>query len=622
MLSFFFVVILLFLFRFCVFTSVHFIITKQLPFIVMRERNDLCKILSLNVRGIRDVAKRRGIFSYLKDEKAAFYFLQETYSEKEDETVWKKEWGGDIIFSHVSNRSRGVCILIDPSENIKSEHSFKDSNGRIVLTTIEFNGFKLSLCNIYAHNNLTEQIVFIQELNGFLMDKSEITSLIVGGDWNCTLAKMDKSGGSKWKAMNSRNGILMMMEMFDLIDVQRKCHPNLQKFSYFSKALGVRSRIDYFLITENLKTYVKTSDIRPSIAPDHSMILLVLSLPEPSPRGPGFWKFNIVLLEDDEYKEMIRELYPSPRKKHSSTQDKQLFWELTKMEIRTATISFSKGRAKTTDTGENEIKRLLAELDSIICNSDNLQGIEVELKNYDNFKRELEGIYDRRVVQRCFDQSAEQGERPTKYFFNLERKIYNKKVISKLETENGTPITGKDQILTEIEHYYQNLYSSESMATLSEFHQFTRNIEIPKLTEENRTELEGPFTLECKEALASFRNGKSPGEDGFTVEFYTEFFDILGIDLVESLKSAYEKGHLSISQRRGVITLLPKEGSPLIELKNWRPITLLNVDYKIASKAIARRIEPMLPRLIHGDQTGFIKGRYIGENIRLINDLM
>ena len=98
--------------------------------------------------------------------------------------VWKKEWGGDIIFSHGSNRSRGVCILIDPSENIKSEHSFNDSNGQIGLTTIEFNGFKLSLCNICAPNNLKEQITFMQELNGFLIDKSEITSLIVGGDWN------------------------------------------------------------------------------------------------------------------------------------------------------------------------------------------------------------------------------------------------------------------------------------------------------------------------------------------------------------------------------------------------------------------------------------------------------
>ena len=49
---------------------------------------------------------------------------------------------------------------------------------------------------------------------------------------------------------------------------------------------------------------------------------------------------------------------------------------------------------------------------------------------------------------------------------------------------------------------------------------------------------------------------------------------------------------------------------------------LLNVDFKIAAKAIAKRLEPILGPLIHPDQTGFVKGRYIGENIRLINDVM
>ena len=78
----------------------------------------------------------------------------------------------------------------------------------------------------------------------------------------------------------------------------------------------------------------------------------------------------------------------------------------------------------------------------------------------------------------------------------------------------------------------------------------------------------------------------------------------------------------AISQHRGVITLIPKEEASLLELKNWRPVTLLNVDCKIASKAIAKRIEPILPLLIHADQTGFVKGRYIGENIRLITDGM
>jgi hypothetical protein len=75
-------------------------------------------------------------------------------------------------------------------------------------------------------------------------------------------------------------------------------------------------------------------------------------------------------------------------------------------------------------------------------------------------------------------------------------------------------------------------------------------------------------------------------------------------------------------QRRGVITLIPKEGKDNHELKNWRPITLLNVDYKIASKIIANRLKTILNSVISCDQTGFLPNRYIGENIRLILDII
>ena len=78
-----------------------------------------------------------------------------------------------------------------------------------------------------------------------------------------------------------------------------------------------------------------------------------------------------------------------------------------------------------------------------------------------------------------------------------------------------------------------------------------------------------------------------------------------------------------ISQRRGVICLIPKDDSDLTELSNWRPLTLrLNVDYKILAKSIGQRIESKLSLLIHSDKTGFIKGRFIGQNVWLLNDMM
>ena len=127
---------------------------------------------------------------------------------------------------------------------------------------------------------------------------------------------------------------------------------------------------------------------------------------------------------------------------------------------------------------------------------------------------------------------------------------------------------------------------------------------------------------ELKDALASFADKKSPGEDGLTKEFYQTFFDLIGKDLLNSYNASFHKGSLSITQKRGSITLIPKGDVNLTNLKNWRPISLLNVDYKLLSKLLAKRMEQILPKLIHTNQTGFISGRYIGQNIRLLSDIM
>jgi len=83
-------------------------------------------------------------------------------------------------------------------------------------------------------------------------------------------------------------------------------------------------------------------------------------------------------------------------------------------------------------------------------------------------------------------------------------------------------------------------------------------------------------------------------------------------------------GSLSISQHQGIISLIPKKKKKKNTryLKNWRPVSLLNIDYKIATKTIARRVEKVLPNIIHPCQLGYVKGRFIRESIRLIADIM
>jgi len=97
---------------------------------------------------------------------------------------------------------------------------------------------------------------------------------------------------------------------------------------------------------------------------------------------------------------------------------------------------------------------------------------------------------------------------------------------------------------------------------------------------------------------------------------------LIGKDLLNSYNDSFHKGSLSITQKRGSITLIPEGDVNLTNLKNWRPISLLNVDYKLLSKALAKRMKLLLPKLIHTNQTGFISGRYRGQNIRLLSDIM
>ena len=190
---------------------------------------------------------------------------------------------------------------------------------------------ELSLCNIYAPNDHDDRLRFIEELNNYLIEKSELTTLIIGVDWNCTVTKKDKKGGLPWRPTGFRNLSSTTMDIFDLVDIQRVEHSNTNKYSYESKALKMRSRIDFFLIAKNLTKYVQKVDIQLSIARDHRTVYLSLHWTKETRRGPGFLKFNNALLRDDKYTEQIRKMHPELREKYTYIQDKRMFWELLKI---------------------------------------------------------------------------------------------------------------------------------------------------------------------------------------------------------------------------------------------------------------------------------------------------
>ena len=206
------------------------------------------------------------------------------------------------------------------------------------------------------------------------------------------------------------------------------------------------------------------------------------------------------------------------------------------------------------------------------------------------------------------------------------KKHYTEKNIPKLILEDESEITDPCIIRNEQKQFYKKLYTS-SNPLLLETHRSTflqhDNPFITKPIEEEVKSCEGPLSVqECLSSLKHMKNSKSPGIDGFTVEFYKFFWNDIKFPLVRCLNEALEYGKFSITQRQGLITCIPKEGKSKFYLKNWRPITLLCVDYKIATASLANRFKKVLVNIISQTQKGFLKGRYIGECTRFIYDLM
>ena len=122
------------------------------------------KVISLNVRGIRNQNKRRAIFCYLKQQKATNFCLQETYSQPDDERIWSAEWGGKISFCHGTVHSKGVCILLNPNSTSNFNVIQTDPQGRILISKLKICEETFFIVNIYAPTDYRDQNEFIKIL--------------------------------------------------------------------------------------------------------------------------------------------------------------------------------------------------------------------------------------------------------------------------------------------------------------------------------------------------------------------------------------------------------------------------------------------------------------------------
>lgn len=392
-------------------------------------------ILSMNVRGLFSSKKKRlDVFDWAKGKNASIVCFQETHSSSDVSKQWEDEWGNTCIFSHCNNRCAGVCFMFKKGLDFVIHDSITDSEGRYIIIDLTLYEHRLSLVGLYGHNY--DDPSFFDTLLQKLLSFSN-TSFLLCGDWNVVQdCSLDTFNILHNRNPQCRKKIEEIIEKLELVDPWRVCHPNEKKFTWRQPTPIKQSRLDYFLVSEDIFSLMKNTKIIPGYKTDHSAIVMTFAASLVK-RGRGFWKFNSQLLRDPEYVALVKECVSDTVSEYYLADDitnlfevkfscnDQLFFEILKMKIRSLSITHSIAKNKQAKEATCIIENQVHDIEQAmnISPSEELQTLlnekKLELENLRSKK--IEGL-----LLRSHANWHENGEKCSQYFCKLEKKEFYK----------------------------------------------------------------------------------------------------------------------------------------------------------------------------------------------------
>ena len=219
------------------------------------------------------------------------------------------------------------------------------------------------------------------------------------------------------------------------------------------------------------------------------------------------------------------------------------------------------------------------------------RGGELDVEELDNLKHWQKRWCEERAREFKFKTQKEvfdKDEKCSAFFFQSVRTVTVRTVISGFRGQDGITYTDVEGMLGTASAFYEQLFGEQEVdRQWGEYFLWLLGARVPEGVKEA---LEMPFSKqELLEAIKGMANRKVPGKDGISKEFYLEFWEFLGDDFMKVINEVFVSGELGPSMKEGVVSLLFKKGDPEL-LSNWRPLTLLGVDYKIIARALAVRL--------------------------------
>lgn len=614
------------------------------------------KIASLNMRGRwhHSSDKWSSINQIMKDQKLGILALQETHLTKDDEATLNSTPGLRIhIKSSIDparTNAKGVAIVMN--KNLVNTSGVKVHDlvpGRALLVIIPWRkDDSLKILAIYAPNDPQTNQYFWDQIHSQLRGLPKPDILL--GDFNLVEDALDHLPPKQ----DSQGATLKLNELktnLKLRDGWRSEHPDSLQYTYAQSAHqgGRQSRIDRIYIKDELLPFSREWNISPpGIHTDHQMVSARISSKKMPFVGTGRWSLPLFILKNKKLGEDMIELGKTLQQEIRSSNE-------TRNDDLNPQVAFKKFKDNAISLCRSTAKKLVP------MKKNKLQSQLRATMNDPTLKDE-----DKRIACIVLQDQLNQLEitQHVRARDNLAAKmrLENESPASKLWAKSGKEHKPRDTIIelrspnsphddpiyvqrsdkmSELARDYYDALQQEGLSSENEREaalETTLNTIMIKLSPLNRQELAKSLTKDnVEEVLRLLPNGKAPGIDGIPYEFWKwlqeksktipkKRGDNSPFDLTECLTAVLNDIETygvtkNSGFAEGLLHPLYKKNDRR-EIANYRPITLLNGDYKTFTKALALKLARTVPSIIHENQAGFIPGRSITDQIRLTQMIM
>ena len=331
----------------------------------------------------------------------------------------------------------------------------RDMYGRLVNVKLSLHGWIFQIMCVYAPDDRRGRSEFFSDLWRHAFPG---IPLFLGGDFNCIESlELDKAGGD---ALAGDKGSVELRDFADSVsicDVFRAKFPTRKLFTRHNKSNTNMSRIDRIYAPKDMISDAFGYTFDPCSYSDHDLVSVKFQCKQTTPRGPGLWKFNSSLTQDNDYVGLLSQFLQDCKLQKGRYPDLRTWWDAGKCHIRDITVEFSTSRRREKRSQRsNLVRRLcLAEQEPVPS-----AGVITDLRRQ---IRDIDEEFLSGIIVRSKELWVEQGEKPTKYFFNLEKKRQQKKEMTELNSSTGILRSDSRDIRKEMNSFYQDLFTEEEV---------------------------------------------------------------------------------------------------------------------------------------------------------------